>query len=130
MNFTAGTTLQNGKYVLDAVLGQAEFATTYRATSTRSEQPVVIKTLNQELKTYPDFAKVQQRFLEEANHLKNCQHPNLARGLEVFEEAELPFLVIDYVSGTTLAAQAQSKPFPEAQAIHAIRQVEIGRAHV
>ncbi|MBW4521769.1 MAG: protein kinase [Scytolyngbya sp. HA4215-MV1] len=124
MSLTVGTVLQNGKYILDTALGQTRWSVTYRATATQTHQSVIIKTLSQFSRDRNEQAKLYQRFLEEARQLLRCQHPNLANALDCFEETGLPFLVMNDVLGQSFATRVQMKgALPEAEAIHAIRQV-------
>jgi eukaryotic-like serine/threonine-protein kinase len=124
MSLTVGTVLQNGRYILDTLLSQTRWSVTYRATATQASQPVIIKTLSQLKGDRNEQVKIYQQFLEEARQLLKCQHPNLANALECFEEAGLPFLVINDVSGASFATRVQKKGIlPESEAIHAIRQV-------
>lgn len=122
IKLTVGKTLQNGKYVLDAVLSQGGLGITYRATHTYLTQTVVIKTLAEDLHERADFNRFQQRFVGEAQLLARFQHPNIVRVSDFFEESGLPFIVMDYVPGETLA-EIKANPLPESQAIHYIRQV-------
>ncbi len=123
MKLTAGQVLQDGKYVLNDVLSQGGFGTTYRATHTSLAQTVVIKTLNDTLRSHADFERFQQRFLTEARLLARFHHPNIVRVSDFFKENGLPFIVMDYVPGKTLAGVISDQPLPEAQAIRYIRQV-------
>jgi eukaryotic-like serine/threonine-protein kinase len=118
-----GEVLQGGKYRLEAILGQGGFGTTYRATHTLLGQAVVIKTLNANLKRSQDFPQLQQRFMAEARSLAMFQHPNIVRVSDFFVEAELPFIVMDYIPGPTLAEVSRPHPLSEAEAVHYIRQV-------
>ncbi|MBD2074824.1 protein kinase [Phormidium sp. FACHB-592] len=121
MNLTAGTPLQDGKYVLNNLLGQSAWGITFKATQTRLNQAVVLKTL----RSQPEMgiAPLRQPFLEEVRRFTQCQHPGLVRVLDSFTEAGLPFAVMDYVAGQTLAELVRSqKPLPEAQAVQYIRQ--------
>jgi eukaryotic-like serine/threonine-protein kinase len=118
-----GEVLQGGKYRLDVILGQGGFGTTYRATHTLLGQAVVIKTLNANLKRSQDFQQLQQRFMAEARSLAMFQHPNIVRVSDFFVEAELPFIVMDYIPGPTLAEVSRPHPLSEAEAVHYIRQV-------
>jgi len=121
MNLTAGTALQNGKYVLHSPLGQSALGLTFRATQARSHQPVVLQTLRSQPQT--DMAHLKRRFVEEAQRLAQCHHPGLARVLDVFEEAGLPFAVMDDVVGQTLAERVRSRgALPEAEAVQYVRQ--------
>ncbi len=122
MKLTVGKTLQNGKYSLDAALSQGGFGITYRATHTYLNQVVVVKTLNEELRRRADFHQFQQRFINEARRLARFQHPHIVRVSDCFEESGLPFIVMDYVPGQTLA-ELMHGPLNESEAIHYIRQV-------
>jgi len=123
MNLTAETALHNGKYVLDTPMGQGVFDITYRATHTESGQTVVIKTLDENLHQHSDFDQFKQQFRELAKRLSHCKHPNLLQVLDYFEDAERPYLVMEYIPGQTLAELIQSDVLSEAKAIHYIRQI-------
>lgn len=124
MNITAGKVLQNGKYLLDATLGQGGFGITYKATHTYLGQPVAIKTLQDSLRHQEEFGRFQQQFIAEAQRLAKCQHPNIVRVLDFFEEDGLFFIVMDYIPGPTLAeAIVKGERLSEALAIHYIRQI-------
>ncbi len=123
MNLTAEPALHNGKYILDTQLGEGVFASTYRATNTESRQTVVIKTIGENLSQHSDFDQFKQRFLKLAERLKSCEHPNLVKIIDCFEEAGRPYLVMEYIPGETLAELIQSHVLPEAKAIEYIRQI-------
>jgi len=124
MNLAAGTVLQNGKYVVEAILGQGGFGITYRAHHAYFDQPVVIKVLHENLRRHADFAQFQQQFIAEARRVARCQHPNIVRVFDFFEEGGLSFIVMDYIPGDTLADIVQAEgALPEAKAIHYIRQI-------
>jgi eukaryotic-like serine/threonine-protein kinase len=123
MTLTAQTALHNSKYSLDTQLGKGVFSLTYRATNTESGQTVVIKTLSDNLCQHPDFDQFKQRFLELAERLRQCKHPNLVQVLDKFEEAGRPYLVLEYIPGETLAELVKSKVLPQGKAIKYICQV-------
>lgn len=124
MNITVGKVLQNGKYVLDGAIGQGGFGITYKATHNYLGQTVVIKTLNEELRREGYFERFQQQFVAEAQRLAKCQHPNIVRVLDFFEEQGQSFIVMDYIPGSTLAELVTpGQPLVEAQAIRYIRQI-------
>lgn len=124
MNITAGKVLQNGKYILGNTIGQGGFGITYKATHNYLGQTVVIKTLNEELRREGYFERFQQQFVAEAQRLAKCQHPNIVRVLDFFEEEGQSFIVMDYIPGLTLAELVvPGKSLPEAQAIRYIRQI-------
>ncbi|UBF28358.1 protein kinase [Kovacikia minuta CCNUW1] len=124
MNLTAGTTLQNGKYLLGNVLGQGGGCVTLQATQAYLNQTVVLKTLRSNLPADGNTSTLQQQFLEESRRFAQCQHPGLVRVVDLFVEAGLPFAAMDYVAGQSLANLVQARgALPEAQAIQYIRQV-------
>lgn len=123
MNWTAGTALNNGKYVLKTQMGKGVFGLTYQATNTESDQTVVVKTLSETLRQHPEFERFKQRFLVLAQRLSHCKHPHLVQVLDYFEEAGRPYLVMDYIPGQTLAELIESNVLPEAKAIDYIRQI-------
>lgn len=124
MKVRAGTLLQNGKYAIEAPLGQGYFGATYRATHAQLWQPVVVKTLSDSLLTRPEASDFVRQFVEQARILARCHHPNLPRVLDLFDEAGQPFLVLDYVPGVTLAQLAASDtPMPVERALHYTRQL-------
>lgn len=123
MNLTVGTLLQNGKYILNQVLVQDGLSITFKATQTHLNKSIALKTIHPKVQMV-DHAQIKQRLVEEARAFAGCQHPGLASVLDFFEEAGLPFVVMDYVAGRSLAEQVQSQgSLPEIQALYYIRQV-------
>ena len=124
MDVLIGKTLQGGKYTLEQELGRGGFGITFRATHHYLGQPVVVKTLNESLRQHPNFAEFQAKFQDEARRLALCSHPNIVRVSDFFVEDGLPFMVMDYIPGQTLADVVfPNNPLAEAIAIHYIRQV-------
>ncbi len=124
MKLAAGTVLQNGKYLLNHALGRESFSMTYRATQNDLQHPVVIKTLHPSLKASVNFARLQERFIEVTRQLARNQHPSVVRIVDFFEEGGLPFMVMEYVPGNTMAEVIQAggrilKP----EAVHYARQL-------
>ncbi|MCU0516243.1 MAG: protein kinase [Oscillatoria sp. Prado101] len=130
-NLPAGRVLKSGQYAIKAILGQGKFGITYRATEVESNLPVAIKTLSASLRQHPDFEQFHKQFRARNQKLLECQHPNLVRVGDCFEEAGLFYAVLEYIPGQTLAKIADNCPLPEATAIHYIRQIGAGlsRAH-
>ncbi len=120
-----GKTLQGGKYTINQEIGRGGFGVTYKATHHFLKQEVVIKTLNHKLQKHPDFAKFESQFRDEARRLASCVHPNIVRVSDFFVEANLPYMVMEYIPGETLG-EAFVMPgiaLPEETAIHYICQI-------
>ena len=107
MNLTAGAALHKGKYLLNSNLGQGILTPTYRAINIESGQTVVIRTLTENLRQHAEFERFKQEFLEYAERLKGCKHPNLVQVLDTFEDNGCPYLVMEYVPGQSLAQLIQ-----------------------
>ena len=130
-SLSPGQRLQDGKYTLDQALGQGGFGVTYKATHHFLNQVVVIKTLNPALHQNQDFDQLQCKFQDEARRLALCIHPNIVRVIDFFQEAGLPYMVMDYIPGPTLEAVVfPDHPLPESVAIHYICQVAAALAVV
>jgi serine/threonine-protein kinase len=124
MNSTAEIILQQGKYRINHTLNRGEFGITYQATHVQLGQAVAIKTLRPSLRHHPDFAQYYHHFRNVIHRLSQCQHPNLVRVLDVFEEKGLPFVVMNYIEGCSLADSIQSRaPLSIDQALHYVRQM-------
>lgn len=124
MDSLVGKTLQDGKYTLDQELGRGGFGITFKATHHYLGQTMVIKTLNESLRSYPDFPRFRRKFQDEARRLALCVHPHIVRVSDFFNEDERPYIVMEHILGYTLdIVVSPNHPLPEAIAIHYIQQV-------
>ncbi|NJR65851.1 MAG: hypothetical protein HC772_11900 [Leptolyngbyaceae cyanobacterium CRU_2_3] len=92
MTLTAGTTLQNNKYLIQAVLNQSDFGITYQAKHALLEQSIILQTFNQVVQRRGDFAELRRQFLTSVRSLS--QRPDVLRVLDCFEEQGLPYVVL------------------------------------
>jgi eukaryotic-like serine/threonine-protein kinase len=99
-SLAAGSTLSDGRYRLDAVLGRGGMAIVWRATDLQLERTVAIKVISDVLATDPRFV---ERFRREARLAAGLNHPNLVKVFDFSGETERPFLTMEYVSGGSLA---------------------------
>jgi serine/threonine-protein kinase len=82
------------------VLGHGGMATVELAHDLELDRPVAIKRLAEHLASIGEF---EQRFLREARLAARLSHPNIVAVYDVGEEDGLPFIVMEYVEGETLA---------------------------
>jgi len=112
-----GTSLFNGLYTIEKVLGSGGFGITYKAKQSGLDKTVCIKeffiygkcvrqtqakTVFLQGVTNEMFEKYRQKFVEEAKLLSNLNHKNIVRVNHVFDENNTSYMVMDYIEGTTL----------------------------
>jgi eukaryotic-like serine/threonine-protein kinase len=91
------------RYELAELLGQGGMAEVFRARDARLGRNVAVKVLRADLARDPSFEK---RFEREAQAAAGMQHPNVVAvfdtGTEVEVGTTVPYIVMEYVDGTTL----------------------------
>ncbi|GGS87213.1 putative serine/threonine-protein kinase [Planobispora rosea] len=91
------------RYELDGVVGRGGMAEVYRARDIRLDRIVAIKTLRADLARDHTF---QARFRREAQSAASLNHPSIVAvydtGEDTSEGAPVPYIVMEYVDGTTL----------------------------
>jgi len=95
-----GTTV-NGKFRVEALLGQGGMGRVYRARHLTLDRPVVLKMLHQ---AYSDDPQIVQRFQREARAASKLNHPNSIAVLD-FGNAEdgTLFMAMEFLGGRDLA---------------------------
>ena len=129
----SNSTLQGGKYRIIKKLGQGGFGITYLAENTMLEGKVAIKEFffkeyceRNELTchvTVPTsnnrdtVERFKQKFIKEAKTIFRLNHPNIVRILDVFEENDTAYYVMEYIEGESLSDMVTRRgaiPFAEA----------------
>lgn len=119
---SSGHLLYN-RYAIQQTLGQGGFGITYLAYDQRLEQEVCIKelfisgnstrganmTVQSQGNSSFSFQEFVDRFLQEARQLVKFQHPNIVRVIDIFEENDTAYMVMEYVQGETLKNLIQQK---------------------
>jgi eukaryotic-like serine/threonine-protein kinase len=93
----------DGRYKVGALLGRGGFGTVYEAENLRFGGRVALKILDRS-----DHGTVR-RFNQEARIAGTILHPNVCRVFDVGWLNERPFIVMELLSGETLAARLQRK---------------------
>jgi serine/threonine protein kinase len=119
----AGQGLNGDRYIIEGKLGEGGFGVTYLAQKAQNKQPVVIKTLKDELLSDPDFARYRERFLQEALLLSLCRHPNIVQIDTYFIDGDLPCIAMEYVAGEDLSKWVERRGIlSETEALKYIRK--------
>jgi serine/threonine-protein kinase len=91
----------NGRYLLEASIGEGGMATVYAARHRLVDRPCAVKIMNAAL---AKNEVIRERFRREAKAAQKLAHPNI---IEIFDQGELPdgslFLVMELLEGETLA---------------------------
>ncbi len=125
-----GTQLQNGKYVIEAVIGQGGFGITYRASaqtvingalgSHKTKVTIAIKefffadyctrdvdgltVLTTATQSGSEmFRRFRQKLIKEAHLLSSLRHPNIVSVIDIFEENGTAYMVMEYIEGQSLS---------------------------
>ena len=97
--------LLDGKYRIDALLGQGGMGAVYRATHLGTTRTVAIKVIQPRLS--PRRAEFVARFEREAEAAGRLRHPNVVDvtdfGFAGTRRGEVAYLVMEYLDGCTLA---------------------------
>jgi tRNA A-37 threonylcarbamoyl transferase component Bud32 len=84
---------------LDHLLGQGGMALVYLGRDLRTRREVALKTLRLEYRHDPE---TRARFRREARTMAFLKHPNVARVYDLYEDADGPWAVLEYVPGRSL----------------------------
>src|SRR5579863_3070663 len=96
-----------GKYDVLSILGSGGMGVVFKAFDEELRRPVAIKLLNRELSS---SVTARRRFVREARAAAAVNHPNVVtiHGVETYND--LPFIVMECVSGTSLRDQLRKQP--------------------
>jgi eukaryotic-like serine/threonine-protein kinase len=92
--------LIGSRYRLEGVAGAGGMATVWRAYDERLQRAVAIKVISDALATNPAAVA---RFAREARTHARIQHPNLVQVYDYSVAATQPYLVMEYIDGSTLS---------------------------
>lgn len=93
-------TVAAGRYRIERPLGHGGMASVYLARDSELDRPVALKILAEQLGGDEQF---RRRFLREARVAARLSHANVVQVYDAGEEAGRPFIVMEFVPGTTLA---------------------------
>lgn len=150
MNLPNGYILQEGKYKLLYVVGQGGFGITYSGVwytevkgplgAMKTEVPICVKEYffkdycfrdleTNEVKVHSEtgkviFEKFKEKQIKEAKILSDVTHPYIVNVLEVFEENNTAYIVMEYITGCSLKFMLERKGIlPENKLLKYTRQI-------
>jgi len=114
--------LIGGRYRLEQRLGHGGMSEVWAATDTELERRVAVKLLAPDADT--------ARFEREARAVASLSHPNITQLYDYGEDAGRPYIVLEYLSGGTLAERlSDAKPLPDEQTWQISAELAAGLAH-
>jgi serine/threonine-protein kinase len=118
--------LIDGRYKITEVMASGAMGAVFKAERVPIGKLVAIKFLHA---SFANDSEFQARFERETRVMSKLNHPNCVSVLDFGAWEGSPYLVMDYVDGTTLRARLDKGPIPALQALGMARQVLAGLAH-
>ena len=122
-----GQRLKNRPYEIERELGEGGFGITYKAKNLALDIPVVIKTPNSRLQKDINYPTFVANFRKEARRLAKLglnSHPHIVRVTDLFQEENLPCIVMDFVPGESLYDLVRNQgKLAEIKALNYIKQI-------
>jgi Tol biopolymer transport system component len=114
MPLSPGTRL--GPYEVLALIGAGGMGEVYGARDTRLDRTVALKVLPADFASDPSH---RARFQREARAISALAHPHICTLHDVGEQDGQAYLVMEYLTGETLADRLKKGPLPRPQALEA-----------
>jgi eukaryotic-like serine/threonine-protein kinase len=111
---------QIGRFELLQLIGEGGMGQVILARDRELTRQVAIKLLKER---YASDEQIRRRFLREAQTASILSHPNIATIYEIGEVNGIPYIVMEYVRGRTLASLARKRPLPVAEIVQIGLQV-------
>src|SRR6478609_1034408 len=118
--------LIDGRYKITEVMASGSMGAVFKGERVPVGKLVAVKFLHS---GFANDAEFQARFERETRVMSKLNHPNCVSVLDFGAWEGAPYLVMDYVDGTTLRARLDKGPIPALQALAIARQVLAGLAH-
>ncbi|HEX2179782.1 MAG TPA: protein kinase [Actinomycetota bacterium] len=116
------------RYVLGELVGSGGMGEVHAGHDTKLDRPVAIKFLRPDMASQADL---RSRFEAEARAAGRLSHPNVVGVFDTGEHEGRPFIVMELLSGRTLADEAAQGPADETRARQVGREIlsALGASH-
>src|SRR5512140_215533 len=118
--------LVDGRYKLIEVMASGAMGSVYRAERVPVGKIVAVKFLHA---SYANDSEFQARFERETRVMSKLAHPNCVSVLDFGVWQNAPYLVMDFVAGTTLRARLDQGRITPENGFAIARQIAAGLAH-
>ncbi|MGA8922455.1 MAG: serine/threonine-protein kinase, partial [Candidatus Dormiibacterota bacterium] len=120
MSISPGTRL--GQYEVQDFIGQGAMGLVYRAYHAQLERTGAVKVM-QAISPDPDSTA---RFRHEAQAIAQMRHPNILNVYDFGEYEGTPYMIVEYVSGGSLANRLSQGMIDQAAALNFLRGIAAG----
>ena len=120
-----GTGTKLGQYEVQDFIGQGAMGLVYRAYHVQLERTGAVKVL-QGIAPDPDTTA---RFRHEAQAIAQMRHPNIVNVYDFGEHDGVPYMIIEYVPGGSLANRLSQGPLDTATTLKYLRGIAAGLDH-
>jgi predicted Ser/Thr protein kinase len=103
-----------------ATLGEGGMGVVYKAVQKQLGRTVALKVLSPQLSTDPSFV---ERFTREAKALASLSHPNIVGIHDSGVHDGVPYLIMEYVEGTSLRKLIAARKLTAEQALQVVPQI-------
>jgi len=114
-----------GQYEVQDFIGQGAMGLVYRAYHVQLQRTGAVKVL-QGMAPDPDTTT---RFRHEAQAIAQMRHPNIVNVYDFGEHDGVPYMIIEYVPGGSLANRLSKGPLDNATALKYLRGIAAGLDH-
>jgi hypothetical protein len=121
--YRVGALVAEGRYRIDAKLGEGGMGTVYRAFDVALERPCALKVLNAELVAHPT---ARRRMQQEARILARLSHPNVVHVRNIFEDGPRLVMELELVEGGDLETRIAGRLVEESLALSWMQSVLAG----
>ncbi len=116
---------QIGDFMIEAEQGRGGMAVVYRAQQVSLKRTVALKLMLPQIRVDPQAVV---RFQQEAQHAARLSHPHIVTIYSIGELTlpnglTVPYIAMQYISGTTLRELIQNEPLSPQQAVTILTQV-------
>jgi serine/threonine-protein kinase len=118
--------LVDERYKLLDVMASGAMGAVYKAERVPVGKLVAVKFLHA---SFANDSEFQARFERETRVMSKLAHPNCVSVLDFGVWKNHPYLVMDFVAGTTLRARLDKGPIEPVRALQIARQIAAGLAH-
>ncbi len=115
-----------GRYIILDRIGSGSMGRVYKAHHQMMDRVVALKIIAPEIASND---RVVARFQREMKLVGRLDHPNVVRAYDADQINKILYIVMEYVSGRSLAERLKKGPIPAAEMIDYAAQVALGLAH-